>query len=491
MFINKFLFRLKERTSLFIFLSILLLFISIFLFYFSTTTSPHHPNNYGFDSAYYRFIGASVLKGKVPYKDIWDNKGPILYFIEAIGALHGTRNEKISVIFLLQIFSLFVSSCIMFAANREIHKTKIHDFYFLFCEICAIAILGEYLTEGNLTEEWSIPFISLSLFLFLKYSLTNNTSPLHPKSYAFIHGITLASLALIRINNAVSIFAGIAVIIIYLMIKKQWKNLIENIIFGILGASLVIIPVFLFYLQKHALGDMLYAVFIYNLNYTSQKTHIPITGLNFFLIRYSPLFLLLLLIIFHVIRTRKWRVLDIISLTIVISNIILLYRINIYTHYFIIVVPVFLFVMIIYTNIKYIPEFLCTILLLSFYLNRDIKMFQYLRNVKHENYFATVTSYLPKTERDSVIAIEVMPGIYLNTGLTPISRFAAYQHDYLKYGNGFEEEFISDLKTKRPKWIIASPSTDSLPSYVVDLLNTDYELKFSDGACTYNRLKEP
>ena len=74
--------------------------------------------------------------------------------------------------------------------------------------------------------------------------------------------------------------------------------------------------------------------------------------------------------------------------------------------------------------------------------------------------------------------------------ITPVSRFAAYQRDFLKYGEGFEEEFIITLQKKEPKQIIIPPGTGSLIPYVRDLLDTRYEYKFSDRACSYYRVKE-
>ena len=46
------------------------------------------------------------------------------------------------------------------------------------------------------------------------------------------------------------------------------------------------------------------------------------------------------------------------------------------------------------------------------------------------------------------------------------------------------------LQKKEPKWIIIPPGAGSLIPYVRDLPDTRYEYKFSDGACSYYRVKE-
>ena len=107
----------RDKVSFCSFL-ILLIPAVLFLAFFSTTTSPLYPNNYGVDSAFYRVIGTSVIRGKTLYKDIWDNKGPVLFFIQALGALKGTRNAELSITFLLQILSLFLSLFFIMKAGR-------------------------------------------------------------------------------------------------------------------------------------------------------------------------------------------------------------------------------------------------------------------------------------------------------------------------------------------------------------------------------------
>ena len=100
------------------FLFTIIFFITVLLLIFSTSTSPLYPNEYGYDSAFFRFIGKSILNGKTVYKDIWDHKGPVFYFIQTIGALHGTQNEKISFIFIMQICSMAASIYIMDITDR-------------------------------------------------------------------------------------------------------------------------------------------------------------------------------------------------------------------------------------------------------------------------------------------------------------------------------------------------------------------------------------
>ena len=39
------------------------------------------------DSGVFLYTARQILSGDVPYRDIWDHKGPVLYFINVIGLL--------------------------------------------------------------------------------------------------------------------------------------------------------------------------------------------------------------------------------------------------------------------------------------------------------------------------------------------------------------------------------------------------------------------
>ncbi len=252
----------------------------VFILVFSATTSPLYPNNYGVDSAFYRFAGSSVLRGKTLYKDIWDNKGPILFFIQAIGALKGTRNADLTLTFLLQILSLSVSLIFIMRAYQIAVPSEKKDLRFFLATVCALAILSITMEDGNLCEEWSLPFISCSLFLLIRYAARASEVPEHSAGDAFIHGICLAMIGFIRINNSVSICAGILFIGIYLAIKKQWKNLFLNFLYGLLGIAFVTIPILIYFQAKGAFSEMIYAVFLYNLKYVGAESHRAFTGMD-------------------------------------------------------------------------------------------------------------------------------------------------------------------------------------------------------------------
>ena len=100
--------------------------------------------------------------------------------------------------------------------------------------------------------------------------------------------------------------------------------------------------------------------------------------------------------------------------------------------------------------------------------------------------------YIPKSERDSMIAIDTTPEIYLVSGMEPCSRFAAYQSVHFPISSTFREGFIETLIEKDPKWIIRPCGKALLFPEIEDFIRAGYQERFSESTyCFYRRNDTP
>ena len=133
----------------------------VFLLLFSPYTTPLNPY-YGYDDNIFMIIGQGINKGYIPYKDLFDHKGPMLYFIYAIADLimHGKMG-----LLILQFVNLYIINyCIYRIAllyNCTIKKVWILLFVFMTFFIGTIG-------EGAMNEEFSLSFLFISFYLCLK-----------------------------------------------------------------------------------------------------------------------------------------------------------------------------------------------------------------------------------------------------------------------------------------------------------------------------------
>ena len=84
-----------------------LLFVAtVFVYVFSYSTSPLYPYYYGGDTAQFLTIGKAWYFGKIPYIDMFDHKGPFIFWIDMLGFLIG-KGEKYGIAILQVIFMFF------------------------------------------------------------------------------------------------------------------------------------------------------------------------------------------------------------------------------------------------------------------------------------------------------------------------------------------------------------------------------------------------
>lgn len=231
----------------------------LFLLLFSPYTTPLN-DYFGYDTALWHVIGRGITQGFVPYRDLFEHKGPLLFFMYAFSWLF--ENQRLAMYFLQCVF-FAVTVCYMYKLCR------------LFTvQIKALAGVGFFLLlfcgtigEGAMSEEWSLPFLVISLYYALKYLLFEQEEREHPVGYGFLYGVCFGAAAMIRLNNAAPI-AGVVLAFIILMIKKKKIACIfKNAAAFFIGMLLPVIPIVIWYWQKDALEYLWWGAFLFNFHY--------------------------------------------------------------------------------------------------------------------------------------------------------------------------------------------------------------------------------
>ena len=94
-----------------------------FLFAITLALSPFNNLSPGTDSSVFLYIGREMLHGSVPYRDLFDHKGIVLYFIEYLGYLIGFGN-KIGV-WIIELLNIFFTSLIFYRISCLFTKSKV------------------------------------------------------------------------------------------------------------------------------------------------------------------------------------------------------------------------------------------------------------------------------------------------------------------------------------------------------------------------------
>ena len=257
------LFVTMEHRPIFLWLAALIV-SSLFLLFASVYTTPLN-DYYGYDSAYYLLIGKGICQGKIPYLDLYDQKGPLVFYLNALGYwITGSRGGvwmlqvlfmTFTVMFLYRTFRLFVGF------GRA--WLLIVLFFFLYCGTAR---------EGDLVEEWSLVFSALPMYLSLRFLTTGHPLRKHPLKYSFAYGICLGAHLMNRATNA-ALVCGLILSFTFLMLReKEYTALMKNALSVLMGTGLFLLPWILYLRSVGALGEFFYAAYIHNYHYAANGT---------------------------------------------------------------------------------------------------------------------------------------------------------------------------------------------------------------------------
>lgn len=462
------------------------------MFFASANTSPLYPKYFAGDSAIFNLIGKGMTEGKTVYKDLFDHKGPILFFIQKWGHLMGGRGGVFFIQCILGSFNLlFLYKLWMIIKNQEKNTLNL-----IFVFVCGYAMFFYTFQKGNLSEEYSLPFISMSLYLFAKYALSLEKSEKHPCAYSIAYGISIAVISFIRINNAVSVLAGVAVIAIYLIVKKQFANLFLNLLCGFLGMLAVAAPVIIYFAMKDALYEMIYATFTFNFLYAKNIGHSPVlVDLTTYLPLYLPLVLSVIMTGKKIIK-KGCEFFDIMTGAIVAANFICLIMGNKYAHYFAVFMPVFVLVLTRYASFD-VKELMTKIIVLATVFNLGLAGYSFATafagnyitksvKIKSEE-IKEITKIIPEQERNSVIGYNIRADVYMMADIMPCYKYWTFQ-DWWSYNNPqIKTDFINYIKEEEPLWVLTNPL--QLDIYNEEVLQGKYNLLAQNEYVEVYRLK--
>lgn len=460
-------------------------------------SSPLFPYYTSGDSSIFMMIGKGMTRGKLCYVDFFDHKGPVLYFIEAIGQLLAGRSG----IWLIEATGAAVSVITIMKICKTLRSSSL-------VPVLTTAIVYLFLFgHGNLTENYSIPLVYICLYLGIRY-LNEPEQIDHPPIYALIYGISFGIILFIRVNNAAVICFLVLYIIIRLIRAKRYLNVFLNVLLGVLGVVLVAAPICLFFHMKNALSEMLFCVFTFNFQYAGNNSHVNIFSslLQFalYMALYSPI--IFSVVVFAVFARKEKSALDCGMLLIACGCLLLLMFTNTYEHYFIIGLPVFsvavarviptIPVLKLKSDLvhylrknRFIPFLVVIVAVycgLTAYRTAAPIYKGYLTNISYSRYETVqkCIESIPEDERDSVIGYEIAASWYIDSDITPCYKYYTMQHWFSSPGNDVHEEFLNYISTEHPLWIIANaPDEDS---EIAKILESNYRVVTS-GDYNYYR----
>lgn len=218
----------------------------------------------GRDSGLFLYIGEKLLTGQIPYRDIWDHKGPVIYFIDALGLTLGGGSRW--GLWAIELACLYLSALLS-------HTILLKRYGYgpaLITTLAWLCSIPLVLEGGNFTEEFALPLQFLALYIYLTLDGGNTKSRASILHLSAI-GVLAALTFFLRPNN-IGIFIAIAISILAVGVEgRQPGRAVLELGQMLIGFALVAIPLVIYLALNDALFDFVDAAFLYNAVYASSS----------------------------------------------------------------------------------------------------------------------------------------------------------------------------------------------------------------------------
>lgn len=220
--------------------------------------APHLQEFPSTDSSVFLYVADGILNGEVPYKDVWDHKAPMIYYIDALGL--ATSGGSRWGVWLLEL--IFVATAVVL--GYSVLKRAFGIWPALLASTLFLVELMQVLDLGNLTEEYALLFQWLALLLFWQ-------SVQKPSVRTFLAIGAVLALGFLLKPNSLGIPLAIGGFLLYQTVYKKSSETARWIAFALVGGASVLASVGVYFFLVGGLADLWDAVFVFNSTYAGKE----------------------------------------------------------------------------------------------------------------------------------------------------------------------------------------------------------------------------
>jgi len=437
-------------------------------------------------------MGRLLLEGKTLYVDGFDHKGPFLFLTEAAGQFIAKGRTGM---FVLQIINMFIV-LVFLVKTSKIFISSVNGILFIL--VTFLLLFRLTIGEGNQTEELSLPYIFISIYITFRYYFKSR-----PLKYtdSLIVSLCFSAIFWIRPNNAGIICACVLFIFIILIRKKQYDVLLKQSLCFLFTFIIFSALICGYFFNIGAFDEMFYAVFLFNFRYIDHSfiyilSHLLIASL-FIIIVLTSLFMgtyrlskmtgdnniilfsiLLLLFGFipvNIIKVGSMEYKSLIIPVFSIGSMFFFYRREIRSSQEKIM------------NITSVA--IIALLIISFFIR-----YNFYRNYDsdYENSAQTLMKKIPPSETDKLYGYQVEAKFFVITDLLPSYKYFIFQEWHGKFDKNVLSDINDMMLKNKPLWVFTQNDLmeKSENKIFQNILTNDYSPVHQDNYFKLYRLKE-
>ena len=233
------------------------LLISFLILMFTSKCSFLYKFNDWVDANAFFTVGKSMFNGVIPYKDLFEQKGPILYFIYGVGYL--ISNKSFLGVFVLEVFSF---SVFLYFAHK-IFKMFLEEKY----SILLLPILGFLITtffafvHGGSCEEFCLPFYAITIYYYFKHFKVRPLTNFE----IVINGI-MAGIIMLMKYTSLGLWMGFGLVLFIEKVKdKKIGESIKFCLLFLLGMAIPFIITLIYFGINNGIKEFIDSYYIFNM----------------------------------------------------------------------------------------------------------------------------------------------------------------------------------------------------------------------------------
>jgi len=213
----------------------------------------------GTDSGVYLYIGQQILKGAAPYRDVFDNKGPLLYLVNAVGLAIGFGSFW--GVYVLEYCLLALSTILIYLMLKVRVGWLVASFVAVF-----FILEAAHITVGNHEEEYAVVLQSVALFLLVR------KPALEARSWPWFVAGVLAAGALFLKPTGIGLWVSLTITVAIVCSRAgEWRDGRRHLLMGLCGAATASLALLAYLAASGAIGGFAADFIGFNVMYVGNN----------------------------------------------------------------------------------------------------------------------------------------------------------------------------------------------------------------------------
>ncbi len=217
--------------------------------------SPIYPFNDWVDANCFFTVGKSMLSGLVPYRDLYEQKGPLLYALYSLA--YPLSHTGFLGVWLMEIAAAYFFLRLSYGVFLLLYGKKSPAFVLL---TAALVYTAPAFLKGGSAEEFSLPLVMTAMYFGLRSLKTERDLSFRE---CLVIGLTSGAVFWIK-YSMLGFYLGFIILPAWRILrKKEAGKLLQSLLVIILGVLIISVPVLAYFAYHGALAS-LWEVYFYN-----------------------------------------------------------------------------------------------------------------------------------------------------------------------------------------------------------------------------------